>query len=208
MRGRFLVIEGVDGSGKSTLAHGLVEQLSAAGHDPLHIREPGTTQIGERVRELLLASDREPMDSRSEALLFFTSRNELLRTIIQPALEAGRPVICERFTPSTLAYQGQDQDAADFILELDRIVVAPELQPDLVLILDLEPCVSLARAETRSTPDAFEARGIGFLEAVRAGYLKYAEARSDCTALMDVHELSPSQVLDLAIQRLAPLNLL
>ncbi|MBT3340970.1 MAG: dTMP kinase [Planctomycetes bacterium] len=207
MRGRFLVIEGVDGSGKSTLARHLVEQLAAAGHEPLHIREPGTTQIGERVRDLLLASDREPMDSRSEALLFFTSRNELLRKEIEPALAAGRPVICERFTPSTLAYQGQEDASAEFILALDQLVVAPEVQPDLVLILDLEPSVSLARAETRSTPDAFEARGIGFLEAVRAGYLKYAAARPELTALMDVHDSSPSEVLEQALEHLKALNL-
>ena len=139
MRGKFLVFEGMDGCGKTTQAQLLVAWLESKGRSPLHIREPGTTPAGERFRNLLLDPTREPWDPATEALLFFASRRELLLQEIQPALEAGKDVICERFTPSTLAYQGTSPELAEFVLALDQIVVPEELQPDHVLILDLEP---------------------------------------------------------------------
>ncbi|MBL7007834.1 MAG: dTMP kinase [Planctomycetes bacterium] len=194
MRGSFVVFEGPDGCGKSTQALRLVRRLEAAGRRPLHLREPGTTPVGEALRELLLAPDRGAWDPRTEALMFFAARSELLRSEVAPALAAGRDVVCERFTPSTLAYQGQTEELERFVLELDQLVVAGELQPDRVLILDLDPRESLARAGERGAADGFEARGAGFQERVRRGYLRYAEARPERTAVVVVDGLDPDQV--------------
>jgi dTMP kinase len=188
MQARFLVMEGVDGSGKSTQAEGLLSWLRSLGRDPVHLREPGTTQMGERLRALLLDPDREPCSPRTEALLFFAARGELLRQEVAPALAAGRDVLCERFTPSTLAYQGQTAEDRAFILALDEIVVGAH-QPDLVLLLDLPANHSWARTQERAGSrdlDAMEARGLAFLEQVRAGYLAYAAARPQQSVLLEV----------------------
>jgi len=188
MQARFLVMEGVDGSGKTTQAEGLLAWMRSLGRDPVHLREPGSTQMGERLRSLLLDPDREPCSPRTEALLFFAARGELLRQEVAPALAAGRDVLCERFTPSTLAYQGQLPDDRDFILALDEIVVGAH-QPDLVLLLDLPADRSWQRTQSRAGNtelDAMEVRGQEFLEQVRTGYLAYAAARPQQSALLEV----------------------
>ena len=199
MPSRFLVLEGVDGSGKSTQAKALVDWFSEMGRDPVHVREPGTTQLGERLRRILLQSGRENWHPCSEALLFFAARRELLHLEITPAMAAGRDVICERFTPSSLAYQGQLEENAEFILDLDQLVVGKEMQPDRVIILDMDPKDSLARADARadakgSDLDGMEERGLGFLAAVRQGYLRYAIERPSQTCLLEVGGLNPEQV--------------
>ncbi len=198
MTARFLVFEGVDGSGKTTQAKALVEWLQQQGRNPVHLREPGTTKLGERLRAILLEPDRESWHPQSEALLFFAARRELLHRQVAPALADGRDVICERFTPSSLAYQGQEPADAEFILDLDRLVVG-ELQPDRVIVLDLPVSESLQRMglrqqQTGESADGMEARGADFLRAVRQGYLRYAEARPEQTLLLDVNGLDPNQV--------------
>ena len=206
MSGGFWVLEGMDGAGKSTQAALLVEELESRGHRPLHVREPGSTRLGEGLRALLLDPSREAWDPRSEALLFFAARNELLRTTIAPALAAGRDVLCERFTPSTVAYQGQD-GRADWVLALDRLVVAPELQPHGVFILDLEPESSFSRVGGEDGPDGFEQRGIQFQRQVRSGYLAYAEANPERTRVVAAQNRSiPSIAADIlqAVEVLRP----
>jgi len=203
VRGRLWVIEGVDGSGKSTQAARLVARLRNAGEDPVALREPGATPLGERVRELLLTRGpaRDAWSPRAEALLFFTARVELLRCAVEPALEAGHTVICERFTPSTLAYQGQSEDDARFVLALDRLCVPSALQPERVVILDLDPEESfrrvLAAGDTRSGgPDAIEARGVDFQQRVRKGYLRYASEHPQRCAVIAVDGCDEDQVAE------------
>ncbi len=186
MRGGFWVLEGMDGTGKTTQARCLVEYLQAQGRHPLHVREPGTTALGERLRALLLAPEREEWHPKSEALLFFAARQALLSEQIQPALAAGRDVVCERFSPSTLAYQGQQKTLRQWILDLDALVVPASLQPDAVLIFDLEPEQSFQRLGQAEHLDGFEQRGIGFQQQVRAGYLAYAEAYPHNTVVLPV----------------------
>ena len=190
-RGRLWVIEGMDGSGKSTQAARLAARLRAAGEDPLTLREPGATPLGERIRALLLTREasRDGWSPRAEALLFFAARVELLARAIAPALDAGRTVVCERFTPSTLAYQGQSEEDARFVLALDRLCVPPAAQPQRVVILDLAPeeayrRVVAAGAGRTGGPDAIEARGLEFQRRVRSGYLRYAaEHPQRCTVV-------------------------
>lgn len=191
----FWVLEGMDGSGKSTQAELLVTELEKAGRRPLHLREPGSTGLGEGLRKMLLDRDRESWDPRSEALLFFAARNELLRSQVAPALADHRDVVCERFTPSTVAYQGQG-GLADWVLELDSLVVSPQLQPHGVLILDLEPAVSFARVGGDKGHDGFESRGLGFQKMVREGYLAYAAANPERTALIAAEGLSIEKIAE------------
>ena len=200
-RGRFWVIEGMDGSGKSTQAARLAASQRKAGRNLLSLREPGATPLGESLRALLLhaegaAAAREP---RAEALLFFAARVELLACRVGPALAAGEDVLCERFSASTLAYQGQSEADAAFVLELDRLCVPPDLQPDRVLILDLPAAESFARRKEAAARaglglDAIEARGLAFQERVRAGYRLYAEAHPQRCSLLPVAGLDADAV--------------
>lgn len=194
MNAKFLVLEGMDGTGKTTQATRLVAKLETAGRRPLHLREPGTTDLGERLRDILLDSTRTQISPRTEALMFFASRAEMLDSEVAPALAAGRDVVCERFTPSTVAYQGLDQELTQFVFALDSLVVESALSPALVIILDLSAEESLARATDRSTADNFEARGIEFQQQVRAGYRAYAEQRPAHTRVIEVAGLDPDQV--------------
>jgi len=189
MTSAFWVLEGMDGCGKTTQAKLLVAALLADGRNPLHLREPGSTGLGEGLRAMLLDRQRQDWDPRSEALLFFAARNQLLREEIAPALAAGRDVVCERFTPSTLAYQGQTPALSTWVLELDRLVVTPEQRPSCVFILDLAAAVSFARVggdAGAEAHDSFESRGLAFQQRVRNGYLAYSNAFPSATEVIQV----------------------
>jgi len=171
-RGRFFVLDGIDGCGKSTQAARLVETLEEAGRRPLHVREPGSTPLGERLRALLLDPELEA-GVGAEALLFTAARRELLERVIAPALDEGRDVVCERFHPATFAYQACAGELGE-----DEVLAllhgwAGEPAPDRVVLLELAP----AEAARRRGPatDRIEARGLAFQERVAAGFRRYAE---------------------------------
>ena len=174
-RGRFFVLDGIDGCGKSTQARLLVSVLARAGEaPPLHLREPGSTTAGERVRALLLdpASDLSP---EVETLLFAAARRQMLDELVRPALADGRHVVCERFHAATFAYQavagGLDEDA---VLELlERWAADPA--PDLELLLDLDLDTAVERTAQRGAVDRIEAKGIAFQRRVAEGFRQYAE---------------------------------
>ena len=180
-RGRFVVLDGVDGCGKSTQALRLVARLQDAGRDALHVREPGSTALGERLRELLLARASR-MSPGVEALLFAAARRQMLEQLVEPALAAGRDVVCERFHPSTFAYQasagGLDEDAV--LALLHGWAGAPA--PDLEIVLDLPVAEA---AHRRGDPrDRIEDRGAAFQERVAEGFRRYA-ARAPRTRILD-----------------------
>lgn len=172
-RGRFFVLDGVDGCGKSTQAELLVRALAGSGPDPLHLREPGSTAIGEALRAILLDSA-TPLSATTELLLFAAARRAMLDELVEPALREGRDVVCERFHPSTFAYQavgaGLDPDAVMDLLEV--WVGTPA--PDLVLLLDLDDAEARRRRSARGGTDRFEGRGDAFLERVAEGYREFA----------------------------------
>ena len=171
-RGRFYVLDGVDGCGKSTQAARLVRVLERAGRRPLHVREPGTTALGERLRALVLDPELE-LGTAAEALLFTAARRELLERVIAPALAEGRDVVCERFHPATFAYQavagGLDEEQVLALLAR----WAGDPAPDRVLLLDLSP--EEARRRRGADTDRIEARGLAFQERVAEGFRRYAE---------------------------------
>jgi len=169
---RFLVLDGIDGCGKSTQARLLAEALTQArGVPALHLREPGSTKVGERIREILLSREHE-LDPGVELLLFAAARRQTLRELVQPALAAGRDVVCERFHASTFAYQAfagglPEDDVLSVLLRW-----ADEPRPDALILLDVDPA---AAARRRAGPeDRIEAKGLEFQRRVAEGYRRFA----------------------------------
>ena len=174
MRGKLITFEGVDGAGKSTHVEWFANELRSAGHGVVVTREPGGSPLGEKLRELVL---HEPMDAVTETLLVFTARDDHLKKRIQPALDAGTWVVCDRFTDATVAYQGGGKGVAPGLIEAMRKIVHPDLQPDCTLIFDCAFEVSQERMQRSGRAlDRFEREGRAFFERVRAAYLAVAKA--------------------------------
>jgi dTMP kinase len=174
----FVSLEGIDGSGKSTQARLLAEAL---GPETLLVREPGGTEAAERVRELL--ADRElELDPLAELLLFCAARADLTARAVLPALEAGRDVVCDRFSDSSVAYQGAARGlgVGEAISLCDT--ATDGLWPDLTVLLRVEPEVGLERADGG---DRFEAEGLELQRAVAAAYDEIAEIASDRVVVLD-----------------------
>ncbi len=171
-RGKFITFEGIDGAGKSTHIATVVELLQRRGLTVVATREPGGTPLGEKLRELLL---HEPMHLETEALLMFAARREHLAQVIEPALDRGDWVVCDRFSDATYAYQGGGRglDKTKF-LELERWVHG-HLQPDLTFLFDLPPDVAGERiARDGRQLDKFEKEVAEFHVRVRNAYLERA----------------------------------
>jgi len=171
-RARFLILDGIDGCGKSTQAKLLVERLAdRASEDgrpgPVHLREPGSTSLGERLRELLLDGEAE-INPASEVLLFASARRQLLNERVRPALLEGRDVVCERFHPATLSYQAHagELDFDDVLALLSEWAGDPV--PDLCVVLDVDPERAAARREGEE--DRIEARGLEYQRRVAEGF--------------------------------------
>jgi dTMP kinase len=185
MRGRFITVEGGEGAGKSSNLDFIKQKLEAAGKKVLFTREPGGTELGEAIRELLLGHKHTGMADDTELLLMFAARAEHLHRKIAPALAEGTWVLCDRFTDATYAYQGAGRG-----IEIERIAqleqwVQGDLRPDLTLLLDLPIEVGLARAGKRSTPDRFESEALHFFTAVRRGYQAIATQQPQRVKVID-----------------------
>jgi len=149
-RGLFITLEGLDGSGKTTQIKRLAGWLQRRGFDPVVTRQPGGTATGDRIRALLLDSGSSPVAPRTEMALMFADRAQAIAEVIEPALAAGKVVLCDRFTDSTEAYQGGGRQlGSQNVLELHRLICG-DLQPDLTLLLLPSLESSLARARNRN----------------------------------------------------------
>ena len=149
-RGVFITFEGLDGSGKTTQIKRLAAWLARRGHDPLVVRQPGGTPTGDRIREILLDSRSSALAPMTEMALMFADRAQAIAEVLQPALDAGRIVLCDRFTDSTEAYQGGGRQLGSaVVLDLHRLICGG-LQPDLTLLLLPSFEASLARARHRN----------------------------------------------------------
>lgn len=178
--GLFITFEGIDGAGKSTHVDALVALFRARKRHVTQTREPGGTALAEKLRVLVL---NEPMDVLSEALLVFAARRDHLLQVIEPALQRGDVVICDRFTDSTFAYQGGGQgldmgvlSALEGWVQSVAAVGGAIRQPDLTLWFDLPPEEAAARLAQARTPDKFEAQGTDFFARVAQGYEARARA--------------------------------
>lgn len=167
MGGRFISFEGIDGAGKSTHIEALVQRWRAAGQEVVLTREPGGTDLAERLRDQVLHTAMDPL---TEALLVFAARRDHLRQVIRPALAAGHTVLCDRFTDATFAYQGGGRGFDPQVLATLEGWVQEGLQPALTVWFDLPAATAAARRAAARTPDRFEQQDTDFFERVRAGY--------------------------------------
>ncbi len=185
MRGRFISLEGGEGAGKSTVLEGVRDALHAHGIEALVTREPGGTPAGEAIRRVLLDPALRGLCAESELLLMFASRAQLVREVVQPALEAGRWVLADRFTDASYAYQGGGRgQPVERVRDLERWAAA-DLRPDLTLLLDLPVAQGLARAGQRGSADRIEMENAEFFERVRSAYRVRAAADPERFRVID-----------------------
>jgi len=183
VRGKLITLEGVDGSGKSTHLAFVEQLLRRRGHDVLRTREPGGTPLAEAVRGLVLET---AMDGVCEVLLMFAARADHVRRLIRPALEAGRWVVCDRFTDATLAYQGAGKGVSTQLIRGLADAAHPALWPDMTMVFDCPYEVASARlASTGRAMDRFEREDHAFFERVRNAYLEIARREGDRVRLID-----------------------
>lgn len=180
--GRFITFEGIDGCGKTTQFHMLGHWLRNRGREVVETAEPGGTGIGRQIRKILLNPENYDLRPRTELLLYFASRAQNVDEVIRPALDSGRIVLCDRFTDSTLVYQGCGRGLdSDVVLQLDRIACRG-LKPDITLLIDIDLETSLARAKRRNerlgqSESRIDDENAAFHERVRNGYLALAQAQ-------------------------------
>lgn len=185
IKGQFITVEGTEGVGKSTNMAFIETWLKSAGKELLITREPGGTELGEKLRDVLLDAKEQSMCDDTELLLMFAARAQHLHEVINPALAAGKWVLCDRFTDSTYAYQGGGRGIhIRRIADLEQWVQG-NLRPDMTFILDLAVDVGLERAGKRSTPDRFELEKHDFFNKVRDTYLSRANAQPERYAVID-----------------------
>ncbi len=205
--GLFITFEGTDGSGKTTQLRRLGERLRAAGLPVLETVEPGGTPIGQQIRRILLDNANQELDRRAEMLLYFASRAQNVHQWILPHLAKGGVVLCDRFTDSTLAYQGGGRGLGDeTVLTLHRIACGT-LQPDITIYLDIDLEAGLARAKAgRDKLDRMDAQSLEFHRSVRATYLRLAAAEParfrviDAAPAADIVEQAIWSVIEPALE--------
>ncbi|HUJ72693.1 MAG TPA: dTMP kinase [Verrucomicrobiae bacterium] len=185
-RGKFITFEGGEGSGKSTHIERLVARLRQAGNRVLVAREPGGTEVGEQIRHILQYSKQSAaMVPETELLLFCASRAQLVREIIEPALNEGRVVICDRFFDSTTVYQGVGRKINPHaVAAVNSFAVGANL-PDLTLVIDLDPRIGLERARGRELFDRMESQSLEFYDRVRQGYLDLSRREARRVKVID-----------------------
>ena len=189
-RGRFITFEGIDGSGKTTQMRLLGERLRAGGRTVLETVEPGGTEVGRQIRRILLDSANQDLRPTAELLLYFASRAQNVEECIRPALAAGKIVLCDRFTDSTLAYQGYARGlGGEAVLTLDRIA-CQGLTPDLTLLIDVDIETGRARMQSRNLFEAavetrLDDESNAFHQKVRDAYLTIARQHADRFRIID-----------------------
>lgn len=189
-RGRFITFEGIDGCGKTTQLRVLAAWLRERGQDVVETVEPGGTSIGRQIRKILLDPVNADLQPRAELLLYFASRAQNVDEVIRPALEEGRTVLCDRFTDSTLVYQGCGRGLdTEVVRDLDRIACRG-LKPDVTILIDIDVETSLARARRRNErtgPDEsrIDEEDAAFHERVRNGYCALAKAEPERVIVID-----------------------
>lgn len=184
-RGRFITLEGGEGVGKSTNLAYTAGLLESAGLEVQRSREPGGTPLAERVREIIVSPAGEAIPPMAELLLIFAARALHIEGCIRPALDAGRWVLCDRFTDASYAYQGAGRELGEAPVRWLENAVQGALRPDLTLLLDAEPEIGLARADARGAADRFEKERLDFFRRVRQGYLARAAAEPQRFRIVD-----------------------
>ncbi|MBU2981721.1 dTMP kinase [Lentibacter algarum] len=185
---RFITLEGVDGSGKSTQSRLLKDALEAEGYEVLLTREPGGSKGAEEIRTLVLEGEPDRWSAETEILLFTAARRDHLERTIEPALAAGKVVLCDRFVDSTRVYQGISRgDLRSTVDQLHALMIGCEA--DLTLLFDMDPSTGLSRAKARQTSEErFEDFGLELQVKMRAGFLELAKAEPERFAVIDASQ--------------------
>ena len=192
MHGLFITFEGIDGCGKSTHIASLAGHLSALGFTPVVTFEPGGTKFGVQVRSLVLSHETEGLGAVAELMLYAADRAEHVRTLIGPAMRTGRLVLCDRFTDSSIAFQGYGRGLDLHLIDNLNRIATGGLEPDLTILLDLDPAIAASRLESRisrgsgnESADRFDREARDFHARVREGYLRIYRTRSQRVRLID-----------------------
>jgi len=190
-RGLFITFEGTDGSGKTTQLRRLIERLRNEGYEVVETVEPGGTRIGNQIRRILLDPENQELSPTAEMLLYFASRAQNTAECIVPALEAGKIVVCDRFTDSTLVYQGAGRGLGDDVVRALHAIACGTLQPGITLYLDMDLETSLERAQARNREGSarnesrLDDESIEFHRRVRDAYFRLAAAEPDRFRVID-----------------------
>lgn len=203
-RGLLITFEGPEGSGKSTLIAALAERLTACGGEPMLLREPGGTDIGERIRAILLDLASHRMCAETELLLMEASRAQIVREKIVPALEAGLLVLCDRFADASVAYQGYGRRLGEKLVGELNALATGGLEPDLTFLCLVPPAVGRKRLEQRQT-DRLDRETLDFHERVHEGYLALVASRPPRLVVLDATQ-PPQAVLAAALDHLKRLE--
>ncbi|HTN76276.1 MAG TPA: dTMP kinase [Pirellulaceae bacterium] len=201
----FFSFDGVDGAGKSTQIKRFCDWLGLLGHDVVTCRDPGSTDLGERVRELLLGSHGAPIHRRTEMLLFMAARAQLVEELLRPALAVGKTIVSDRYLLANLVYQGYAGGLdLEVVREVGAIAIAG-IRPTLTFLLDVDPDIAAQRMGRE--PDRMEAFGLDYLRGVRAGFLAEAKLRPNEIVVIDAAQdpdAVHAQIQAHAWQRLQP----
>jgi dTMP kinase len=187
-KGIFISFEGIEGSGKTKQSRLLYEYLRKSGYKVILTGEPGGTQIGLKIRDLLLSVENREMTPVSELLLYNASRAQHIKEVILPALKKGFIVITDRFIDSTKAYQGYGRGIDLKVIEFLEKIVTEDIRPDLTLLLDLDVKIGLKRNRGINKTDRLELEDVKFHKRVREGYLKIAAKELERIKLIDAAE--------------------
>jgi dTMP kinase len=191
-KGRLITLEGIEGAGKSSHMQFIAEKLQQAGNAVVLTREPGGTDLGEGIRELLLTKNEAAMFEETELLLMFAARAQHVQQLILPALTEGKMVICDRFTDSSYAYQGGGRGiSTEKIRQLEAWLFSGGLsgfKPDLTLLLDLSVETGLSRARARGEADRFEIETVSFFQNARDTFLNIAKDERNRVKIIDAEQ--------------------
>ena len=188
MKGVFISFEGIEGTGKSTQAKLLAEYLREKGHRVIQTMEPGGTRISLKIRELLLSPDSREMDHVTELLLYNAARVQHIKEVIGPALERGEIVITDRFSDSTVAYQGYARGLDLKLIDSLDLIATQKLRPDITILLDIDVKTGLARNKVLNKGDRLELEDISFHERVRKGFIQIAAREPERIKVVDCSE--------------------
>ena len=197
MSGRLIVFEGVEGGGKTTQLQQTWEWLQGGGRNVVVTREPGGTELGLCLRKLLLTSVGKPIQYRAELLLYAADRAQHVEEVLNPQLAQGAIILCDRYTDSTIAYQGFGRGMSIDMIEQINLLATGGLQSDLTILLDIDPEISLKRIRTRRKLDRIEETDLAFHHRVRAGYLTLAKKYAIRIAVVDAAQSADKVAMDI-----------
>ena len=188
MIGQFITIEGIEGAGKTSCISCVERLLTRNNIEYITTREPGGTNLAEKIRHILLEVKDEPPVDLCELLLIFAARAQHIQNVILPALNEGNWVVCDRFTDATFAYQGGGRGLKTELISDLELITQKDLRPNITFLLDVEPELGLSRAKKRGELDRFEKEELEFFKRVREAYLDAAVRNSERFFVLDASE--------------------